>query len=210
MNTTTMRRAIAVPIASAGLLHGVAHARPVQPEPATPAARSAIVLCQQADQAAPGEPRAAVLRMGLQRAEQALLAAPADPVAHFAVFCNLGKQLATNQRAGWFARLGSIRRVRKEIDVALALAPDYVEALAAKGALLVQLPAALGGDLTEGKHLLRRAVALQPADAQVRAMLAATLRDRGHDGEADVQAAIGHDSLNPAASISAAPSSSVR
>jgi hypothetical protein len=46
-------------------------------------------------------------------------------VAHFAVFCNLGKRLEmTRQSAGLFATLGELRRIQAEIDRALWLAPN--------------------------------------------------------------------------------------
>ena len=77
------------------------------------------------------------------------------------MFCNLGKRLEMKRRdEGLFATLGELGRVRKEIDTALALAPDYPAALAAKGEMLVELPRLFGGDLQEGERLLRRAVAL--------------------------------------------------
>jgi hypothetical protein len=77
----------------------------------------------------------AILARGLDRAEEAVSAHPQDAVAHFAVFCNLGKRLQMKRRAGeLFATLGDLGRVKKEeIDRTLALAPDYAAALAAKG-----------------------------------------------------------------------------
>ena len=58
---------------------------------------------------------------------------PQDAVAHFAVFCNLGKRLQMKRDAlGLFATLGELGRAQREIDIALALAPDYSAALAAK------------------------------------------------------------------------------
>jgi len=96
---------------------------------------------------------------------------PRDAVAHFAVFCNLGKRLDMERHGGGlFATLGDLHRVQREIEIALALAPDYPAALAAKGEMLVELPRLLGGDPREGERL--RAVALDPDDPRVRLMLA--------------------------------------
>ena len=105
---------------------------------------------------------------------------PQDAVAHFAVFCNLGKRLELERHgAGLFATLGDLRRVQREIDITLALAPDYPAALAAKGQMLVELPRLLGGDPREGERLLRRAVALDPEDPRMRLMLANIVQAAG-------------------------------
>ena len=149
-----------------------AAARGGGPEPAGPATSDAVALCHEADQVS-GAERSAVLARGLARAEEAVKANPRDAVAHFAVFCNLGKRLDMERHGGGlFATLGDLRRVRSEIDITLALAPDYPAALAAKGQMLVELPRLLGGDAQEGERLLRRAVALDPDDTRMRLMLA--------------------------------------
>ena len=56
------------------------------------ATSDAVALCHEADQVPVAE-RSAVLARGLARAEEAVSADPQDAVAHFAVFCNLGKRL---------------------------------------------------------------------------------------------------------------------
>ena len=53
----------------------------------------------------------------------------------------------------------------------MALAPNHAEALAAKGALLIKLPRWLGGDRREAEVWLRRALAVDPANATARAYL---------------------------------------
>src|SRR5205085_8885537 len=123
-----------------------------------PEALAAIEICQASDSAPPDE-RAAMLDDGLARAEAAVAANPQDAAAHFAVFCNLGKSMM--HRGVWklFAALSDLRRVRNEVDIALALAPDYAPALAGKGAMIAELPRVLGGDKDEGARLLLRAVA---------------------------------------------------
>ena len=149
-----------------------AAARGGGPEPGGPATSDAVALCHQADQVPVAE-RSAVLARGLARAEEAVRVNPRDAVAHFAVFCNLGKRLEMERHGGGlFATLADLRRVQREIDVTLTLAPDYPAALAAKGEMLVELPRLLGGDPREGERLLRRAVALDPDDTRMRLMLA--------------------------------------
>lgn len=176
--------------AAAALVLWAAAARGSQPEPIGAATNEAVALCHQADGASVAE-RSAVLARGLARAEEAVRADPRDAVAHFAVFCNLGKRLEMTRRsAGLFATLGELRRVRAEIDLVLSLAPDYPPALAAKGEMLVELPRLLGGDPREGERLLRRAVALDPDDARMQLMLASILRTAGERDEALAHAAI--------------------
>jgi tetratricopeptide (TPR) repeat protein len=158
-------------------------------EPGNPAGREALAICQEAD-LVPADERAAVLAVGLKRAEDAVNADPLDAAAHFAIFCNLGKGLMN--RSGWrlFAALGDLTRARKALDVALTLVPDYAGAVAAKGAMLVELPRLFGGDPQEGLRLLRRAVTLIPDDAKLRLTLARVLDADGQRDEARLHAEI--------------------
>ena len=175
---------------AAGLVLCAAVARAGQPEPVGPATSEAVALCNEADQVSVAE-RSAVLARGLARAEEAVRADPRDAVAHFAVFCNLGKRLEMERQGRrLFATLGDLHRVQREIDITLALAPDYPAALAAKGEMLVELPRLLGGNPQEGERLLRRAVALDPDDARMRLMLANVFRATGERDQALANAAM--------------------
>ena len=174
----------------AGVILAGTSARGEQSEFANPAAREALVLCRAAD-GVPLSERAKILASGLARAERAVQEAPQDADAHFAVFCNLGKRLQIEQHTLWLlSGLNELNRARRELDVALELAPDYPAAVAAKGEMLAELPRFLGGDAREGERLLRRAVGLAPDDPHIRVMLASLLRATGQPEEARMHAAV--------------------
>jgi hypothetical protein len=117
----------------------------------------ALRWCAAAD-AAPSADRVTILSRALQRAEEAARADSEDATAHFAVFCNLGKLTRLRRESsGWLALLGDVARAGRELDRTLSLAPDYPEAVAAKGQMLIELPRWLGGDPETGRALLRRA-----------------------------------------------------
>ena len=149
-----------------GVLASVAGAQ--QQEEPTAVARAALAMCRSVNTMAPEE-RLARLDEGLALAEAAMLADPSSALAHFAAFCNRGKRL---QMAGFsFGAFGEVRRLRREIDRALTLAPEWPEALAGKGAMLVALPRLLGGDVEEGERLLKRALTLDPTNVEARIIL---------------------------------------
>jgi len=131
-----------------------------------------------------------LLQEGLSHASDAVAADPDDPVAHFAVFCNLGKRVRRDGLS--FGTLGEVRRLMREIDLTLALAPDYPAALSAKGEMLVALPRLLGGSMREGERLARRAVELAPDDVAARFALVEVLEAQGlrADAQAEAEAAL--------------------
>ncbi len=151
----------------------------------TPQGREALRTCQRAEDAPTAEVDALLAR-SLALAEAAVAADERDPLAHFAVFCSLGGQM---QRAGiGLVALTNLRRLRREVDRTLELAPDYPDALAGKGALLLETPRLLGGDPAEGERLLRRALVLDPDYLGPRLGLAEALLARGAREEARSEA----------------------
>ncbi|HZP39924.1 MAG TPA: tetratricopeptide repeat protein [Candidatus Binatia bacterium] len=168
------------------LVAGVAPVLAVQAPPGSLDARRALALCGEADHAAP-EAKRDLLERSLALAETAVKADDRDPQAHFAVFCALGKQ--TELKGLSPGTLGAYRRVRREVDRALELAPDYVDALTGKGALLIEAPRLFGGDPGEAERLLRRAIALDPEFVRPRLDLARALDAQGRRDAARGEAA---------------------
>src|SRR5574337_157666 len=121
-----------------GLAAG-AHAEPA----GSAAAKQSLVLCDQVDDL-PADDKGAALRRGIQLAEDAVAADNQDAKAHFALFCHLGRQMQVDGVS--FSSWSTYRRLRRELDATLALAPNDPDALAAQGALLLHLPRLLGGD----------------------------------------------------------------
>jgi cytochrome c-type biogenesis protein CcmH/NrfG len=158
----------------------VARSAPALPSGSQAAAES-LELCEGADTLADDE-RAAALARGMALAEAALAADPGDALAHFATVCNLGKQM---EAAGLgLGQLLSLRRLRRELDATLELAPADADALAAKGALLLRLPRWFGGDAAQAEELLRRALVSEPDNGTARCYLGQALSERGADDEA--------------------------
>jgi hypothetical protein len=176
-STDLIGRAVFAGLAAALLLTGSALAVP----PGSSTASESLALCEGADKLS-GEERCAALARGMELAEQALAADEHDGRAHFAVVCNLGKQMEAEGMG--LTQLFRLRRLRNSVDAALAAAPDDADALAAKGALLLRLPRWFGGDVAEAERLLRRAVAAEPENGTARCYLSRALEARGAKEEA--------------------------
>jgi tetratricopeptide (TPR) repeat protein len=151
------------------------------PASADSRAEQAIALCSKVGGVSPEE-RGELVKQAVTLAEQAVAENDKDPVAHYAVFCSLGRQLETQRVSA--GTMTALRRVRQEVDRALELQPDYAEALMGKGSLLVNTPRLLGGDVKEGERLLRRALVLDPSNIDAHLQLAKALEWRGEREEA--------------------------
>ncbi len=127
-----------------------------------------LALCAVAERL-PAAERLPVLARGLALAEAAVALDERSARAHFAIVCNLGK--ATELGGVGLGTFSAVIRLRREIDLTIALAPNDAEALAAKGALLIKLPRWLGGDRREAERWLRRALAVDPTNATARAYI---------------------------------------
>lgn len=148
-------------------------------------ARQAQALCDRVVDARPEE-RARLVTRGVVLAEAAVAEDGDDAEAHYALFCNLGRQIeyATVSPAS----VMTLRRLWRAIDRALVLRPDWPEALMGKGSLLIHTPRLLGGDATEGERLLRRALEIDPDHIEAHLQLAEALEARAEKKEARAEA----------------------
>jgi tetratricopeptide (TPR) repeat protein len=144
-------------------------------------AQQAQALCDQVVDATPRE-RRDLLRRGIALAEQAVAENDLDADAHYALFCNLGRQIELSRVSP--ASVMTLRRVWREIERAIELRPNWPDALMGKGSLLIHTPRPLGGDPTEGERLLRRALELDPDHIEAHLQLAECLKARGEKREA--------------------------
>jgi cytochrome c-type biogenesis protein CcmH/NrfG len=145
-------------------------------------------VCEGDDPSTDKARRLQALERGVRIAEGAIAAEPSNPRAHFALFCNLGRQLEV---AGLSWRsLQRLGRLKQTIDTTLALAPDDPDVLVAKGELLRRLPAVLGRDRREAERLFRRALEIAPRHVTGRLFLAQLLieQDAGDANAAVAQA----------------------
>lgn len=169
-----MTRAASLVALAVLLLPGMAPAVP----PGTPASIAALAHCDAIDELADAQ-RDAALARGLAMAEAAVEADATDARAHFAIVCHLGKRM---ERAGLSLRqFSDLRRLRRELDRTLELAPGDADALVAKGALLLELPRLLGGDRDHAEALLRQALVAEPDNDTARCFLNEARRAAGDD-----------------------------
>jgi lipoprotein NlpI len=165
--------------------------------PGSTRGQEALDLCMAAERMPTAE-RESMLARGLALAETAVQIDDTDAKAHLAVFCNLGRQM--QRHALSLRSLVGVRRLRTEIDRALALAPDSPEVLTAKGAFLAELPGFFGGSLDEAEHLLRRAIAADRTFAHAHLSLAEVLaaREARDEARTEVRQALATATARPA------------
>jgi tetratricopeptide (TPR) repeat protein len=149
-------------------------------------AEGALAACNRSD-ALPERDRLAAVTAALAAAEAAVAADEHDAVAHFAVFCALGRQMRL--RGLGIRDLLDVRRLGHAVDRAVELAPDWEAALVGKARYLLGLPWLLGGDSREAERLLRRALEQEPDDPDALLALAQALAR--HGPAADARAAAG-------------------
>jgi len=115
--------------------------------------------------------------------EQAVVLDDQSADAHFALFCNLGELMRIDGELSITSVMG-FRRMTKELDRTLELAPDHLDALSAKGTFLLRLPSLLGGDREKGEKLLLYVLLKAPQSVNARLSLAKTYCADGRHSEA--------------------------
>jgi len=120
---------------------------------------------------------------GQAMGEQAVALDDRSADAHFALFCNLGELMRIDGELSITSVMG-FRRMTKELDRTLELAPDHLDALSAKGTFLLRLPFLLGGDREKGEMLLRYVLLKSPQSVNARLSLAKSYCADGRHSEA--------------------------
>ena len=162
-----------------------------------PAQDSAVALsnqaleeCKQGRLATDRAIRFAHFQQGQTLGERAVAMDEGSADAHFSLFCNLGELLRIDGES--LTSIFGLRRMMHELDRALEINPGYIDALSAKGTLLVKLPSFLGGDSEKGEQLLQQVVKQAPRAVNARLALARVWCQHGRHNEA---AALASDAL---------------
>ncbi|HEU4686253.1 MAG TPA: hypothetical protein VFS39_17225 [Nitrospira sp.] len=132
--------------------------------------------------------RLAHFERGQRWGEQAVAMDERSAAAHFSLFCNLGELMRIDGEMNLSSVFG-FRRMMRELDRTLELAPDHLDALSARGTFLVRLPSFLGGDPNRGEALLRYVITREPQAVNARLSLAKSYCGRGRHSEAVTLAA---------------------
>ena len=138
--------------------------------------------CQKGRIATDREGRARHFELGQQLAEQAIQIDKQYPNGHFAFFCNLGEQMRLDGEV--LSAVMEYNRIMDALDTAISLNPDYLDALSAKGMLLIRLPWIMGGNTEKGEVLLKRVVKEDPTAINARIGLARLCVERGDQQDA--------------------------
>src|SRR2546426_6560237 len=131
---------------------------------------SARAECDAGRRATDREARKEHFDRGQALAERAVALDDNSADAHFALFCNLGELMRLDGEN--LTQVFQLRRLMAEVDRTLELNPNHVDAMAAKGTLLVRLPRLLGGDSVKGEAMLRQVLLRDPNAFTTRLALA--------------------------------------
>lgn len=145
-------------------------------------AKEALQECDQGRVEKVRETRLMHFQTGQALAEQAVALDERSADAHFSLFCNLGEQLRIDGES--ITSAFGFRRMMTELDRTLELNSSHLDALSAKGTLLIKLPDILGGDKERGEQLLQQVVKRAPQAVNARLALARVRCQRGRHQEA--------------------------
>ncbi len=96
---------------------------------------------------------------GSEAALKGMAIYPDRPESHFWYFACLGK---ISELKGKANKLIALSKLRKHINRALEIDPDYIFAVYGKAILLKKTPSYLGGDLKKSETLFKRVIKLDP------------------------------------------------
>jgi len=145
-------------------------------------AKQALEECHKGRLARERATRLAHFQQGQISGERSVAAEEGSADANFELFCNLGELLRIDGES--LTSLLGLRRMMNELDRALEINPTHIDALSAKGALLVKLPSFLGGDSEKGEQLLQQVVKQAPRAVNARLALARVKCRQGQHEEA--------------------------
>ncbi len=148
--------------------------------------RQALEECHRGRLAMDRGARFSHFQQGQNLGERAVAADEGSADAHFALFCNLGELLRIDGES--LTSLFGLRRMMNELDRALEIDPGHIDALSAKGTLLVKLPSILGGNAEKGEALLEHVVSRAPKAVNARLSLAKVRCEHGRHQEAVILA----------------------
>jgi tetratricopeptide (TPR) repeat protein len=148
----------------------------IETDSAQALATRAIKCLRRGEDGASKQSRVAAFHEGVDLARRAVAADDRNADAHFALFANYGRLLLEE---GTVPNPFNMVEVNRELDRALELNPNHVDALISKGGLYRQLPWLLGGSLKKAEACLTRAIELDANAVGGRIELAATYRDMG-------------------------------
>jgi len=161
---------------------GSSRARAADGDAAAGLAKQALDLCVEGRKLTERDARNRDFERGQKLAEQAVALDDQSADAHFALFCNMGELMRIDGES--ITSVFMLRRLMAEIDRTLELRPTHIDALAAKGTLLVRLPRLFGGDAEKGEAMLREVAERDPNALSTRITLARTCGQRGDRDEA--------------------------
>lgn len=144
--------------------------------------RQALQQCEEGRTATDREARLVHFEQGQALGEQAIASDEQSADAHFSLFCNLGELLRIDGES--LTSVFGFRRMMNELDRALEIDPTHIDALSAKGTLLVKLPGLLGGNSEKGEQLLQQVIKRAPKAVNARLALAKVRCERGSHLEA--------------------------
>ena len=142
----------------------------------------AMEECQAGRRAKDPQIRLTHFERGQVLAEKAVELDNRSADAHFALFCSIGERMRSNGEVV-FSVL-EYGQMMEALDQTLLLNPHHLDALSAKGTILIEVPWFLGGDPEKGEVMLRQVIKDDPESINARMVVARSCADRGEHQEA--------------------------